>query len=116
MSHENDTESQHSTTGAEGSLRKPEVPAIKLSAADQEDSLTLDAQGLKSDAMKHFFSPKLEEELANTSSLRRVRSSGKSFQCTGFDGCNMTFSRSEHLARHVRKHTGASRTNLGREY
>ncbi|CAD6902722.1 unnamed protein product [Tilletia laevis] len=28
------------------------------------------------------------------------------FQCRGFEGCNMTFSRSEHLARHVRKHTG----------
>ncbi|KAL9932705.1 hypothetical protein V8E36_008404 [Tilletia maclaganii] len=28
------------------------------------------------------------------------------FQCRGFPGCNMTFSRSEHLARHVRKHTG----------
>lgn len=31
---------------------------------------------------------------------------GKTFQCTGFEGCAMSFSRSEHLARHVRKHTG----------
>lgn len=30
----------------------------------------------------------------------------KSFQCTGFGDCRMTFTRSEHLARHVRKHTG----------
>ena len=28
------------------------------------------------------------------------------FQCTGFPGCNMSFTRSEHLARHRRKHTG----------
>ncbi|PWN20042.1 hypothetical protein BCV69DRAFT_217230 [Microstroma glucosiphilum] len=28
------------------------------------------------------------------------------FQCRGFGDCNMTFTRSEHLARHIRKHTG----------
>lgn len=33
-------------------------------------------------------------------------SGGKTFHCSGFDGCAMSFSRSEHLARHVRKHTG----------
>jgi hypothetical protein len=30
----------------------------------------------------------------------------KIFQCTGFGDCRMTFTRSEHLARHIRKHTG----------
>ncbi|GAA5965232.1 hypothetical protein JCM3765_006363 [Sporobolomyces pararoseus] len=30
----------------------------------------------------------------------------KMFRCTGFGDCQMTFTRSEHLARHVRKHTG----------
>lgn len=36
------------------------------------------------------------------------RSSGqaKVFQCSGFGECAMVFSRSEHLARHIRKHTG----------
>lgn len=36
----------------------------------------------------------------------RSKSKTKVFQCTGYDDCNMTFSRSEHLARHIRKHTG----------
>lgn len=31
---------------------------------------------------------------------------GKVFQCTGFPNCNKSFTRSEHLARHRRKHTG----------
>ncbi|KAG0346026.1 hypothetical protein BG004_002616 [Podila humilis] len=31
---------------------------------------------------------------------------GKMFQCTGFGDCRMVFTRSEHLARHARKHTG----------
>ncbi|KAG8902902.1 hypothetical protein FRB99_003961 [Tulasnella sp. 403] len=30
----------------------------------------------------------------------------KTFQCRGFGECRMVFSRSEHLARHIRKHTG----------
>lgn len=33
-------------------------------------------------------------------------SKGRVFQCTGYPGCNMSFTRSEHLARHKRKHTG----------
>lgn len=31
---------------------------------------------------------------------------GRVFQCTGYPGCLMLFTRSEHLARHKRKHTG----------
>ncbi|KAF7354033.1 hypothetical protein MVEN_01090200 [Mycena venus] len=30
----------------------------------------------------------------------------KTFQCAGYGECRMVFSRSEHLARHIRKHTG----------
>ncbi|KAI0031637.1 hypothetical protein K488DRAFT_51682, partial [Vararia minispora EC-137] len=30
----------------------------------------------------------------------------KTFQCRGYGDCRMVFSRSEHLARHIRKHTG----------
>ncbi|ORX62413.1 hypothetical protein DM01DRAFT_1404061 [Hesseltinella vesiculosa] len=30
----------------------------------------------------------------------------KLFQCTGYGNCRMVFTRSEHLARHMRKHTG----------
>ncbi|KAF9368679.1 hypothetical protein CPC16_005127 [Podila verticillata] len=33
-------------------------------------------------------------------------SKGKLFQCSGFGDCRMVFTRSEHLARHARKHTG----------
>lgn len=30
----------------------------------------------------------------------------KNFRCEGYPGCNMSFSRAEHLARHIRRHTG----------
>ncbi|KAI8968261.1 hypothetical protein BDF20DRAFT_964238 [Mycotypha africana] len=35
-----------------------------------------------------------------------TRAPAKLFKCTGFGNCNMVFTRSEHLARHQRKHTG----------
>ncbi|KAG2195278.1 hypothetical protein INT47_005053 [Mucor saturninus] len=38
---------------------------------------------------------------------KRTRNSRpKVFQCTGYGDCKMVFTRSEHLARHLRKHTG----------
>ncbi|GAA5868842.1 hypothetical protein JCM8547_002844 [Rhodosporidiobolus lusitaniae] len=36
----------------------------------------------------------------------KKKNSAKLFRCNGFGECQMTFTRSEHLARHVRKHTG----------
>lgn len=36
----------------------------------------------------------------------KKKGKGRTFQCTGFPGCTMSFTRSEHLARHIRKHTG----------
>ncbi|KAI7900305.1 uncharacterized protein BX663DRAFT_518210, partial [Cokeromyces recurvatus] len=46
---------------------------------------------------------------ASSSSMHQKKSRStkpKLFQCTGFGDCHMVFTRSEHLARHTRKHTG----------
>lgn len=44
---------------------------------------------------------------STTSQYKKSRSTKpKLFQCTGFGSCHMVFTRSEHLARHTRKHTG----------
>ncbi|KAI0255193.1 hypothetical protein BJV78DRAFT_1178202, partial [Lactifluus subvellereus] len=43
----------------------------------------------------------------NGGASRRYRPApAKTFQCRGYGDCRMVFSRSEHLARHIRKHTG----------
>ncbi|CAN3376295.1 hypothetical protein DIRU0_E26500 [Diutina rugosa] len=42
----------------------------------------------------------------DSKSSKKRPTKGRVFQCTGFPGCNMSFTRSEHLARHKRKHTG----------
>ncbi|KAK9244472.1 hypothetical protein V1506DRAFT_476577 [Lipomyces tetrasporus] len=42
----------------------------------------------------------------STTSRRSKSRPPKVFQCSGYGNCHMTFTRSEHLARHIRKHTG----------
>lgn len=36
----------------------------------------------------------------------KYKSPEKPFKCLGYGDCNMAFTRAEHLARHIRKHTG----------
>ncbi|KAG0236770.1 hypothetical protein BGX31_003806 [Mortierella sp. GBA43] len=47
-----------------------------------------------------------DSEAMNESQQPVKTHKGKIFQCTGFGDCRMVFTRSEHLARHARKHTG----------
>ncbi|EKM83329.1 hypothetical protein AGABI1DRAFT_125783 [Agaricus bisporus var. burnettii JB137-S8] len=60
-------------------------------------------------------SPDLQHDMAATAVAAQQPQSGpkryrpapaKTFQCRGYGECRMVFSRSEHLARHIRKHTG----------
>ncbi|KAK4520611.1 uncharacterized protein ATC70_006489 [Mucor velutinosus] len=46
-----------------------------------------------------------QDNKSETSS-RGGNAKSKMFQCTGYGECRMVFTRSEHLARHMRKHTG----------
>lgn len=50
--------------------------------------------------------PKMTNNTMQTATLAKKKAKGRTFQCTGYPDCNMTFTRSEHLARHIRKHTG----------
>ncbi|ODQ63892.1 hypothetical protein NADFUDRAFT_52880 [Nadsonia fulvescens var. elongata DSM 6958] len=46
-------------------------------------------------------------QTASVSLAKRSKAKyAKVFQCTGYGDCRMMFTRSEHLARHIRKHTG----------
>ena len=46
-----------------------------------------------------------DAELGEADSAARKKK-GQRFFCTGYPPCNLSFTRSEHLARHIRKHTG----------
>ncbi|KAI0806583.1 hypothetical protein C8Q74DRAFT_1179815, partial [Fomes fomentarius] len=51
--------------------------------------------------------PRLAPPATSAAGKSRYRPApAKTFQCRGYGECRMVFSRSEHLARHIRKHTG----------
>ncbi|KAI8090048.1 uncharacterized protein BX664DRAFT_334570 [Halteromyces radiatus] len=43
---------------------------------------------------------------SHSTTKKRIFRRLKQFRCDGYGDCDMVFSRSEHLARHIRKHTG----------
>ncbi|KAJ1972583.1 Up in starvation, partial [Dimargaris xerosporica] len=65
-------------------------------AANSRGSSPLSAQGRKSGKLK---------SAQATSTATHIPGKGKVFQCS-YPNCTMVFTRSEHLARHSRKHTG----------
>ncbi|KAI9890121.1 MAG: hypothetical protein M1814_004520 [Vezdaea aestivalis] len=46
------------------------------------------------------------ESLGGEGSKSSKKKKGQRFYCTDYHPCNLSFTRSEHLARHIRKHTG----------
>lgn len=47
-----------------------------------------------------------DEESINADGTRTKKKKSQRFYCTDYPPCNLSFTRSEHLARHIRKHTG----------
>ncbi|KAL2259816.1 hypothetical protein VTK26DRAFT_6371 [Humicola hyalothermophila] len=45
-------------------------------------------------------------ESVNTDGTKAKKKKSQRFYCTDYPPCNLSFTRSEHLARHIRKHTG----------
>lgn len=68
---------------------------------DDDDENAMDVDPTKDD------SEGLDDdtEQGETGSTSRKKK-GQRFFCTGYPPCNLSFTRSEHLARHIRKHTG----------
>ncbi|EOR02796.1 hypothetical protein E3P92_01889 [Wallemia ichthyophaga] len=76
-------------------LQQPSQPPLSIQEPLQDPSPPK-AQGRRRKADTNHVGPQ-----------RKPRSQpSKLFQCTGYGNCSMQFTRSEHLARHVRKHTG----------
>ena len=84
--------SQQATTKAEQSPQTQKDP-IDADAMDVDDP---DQDDPESD----------EDDDATEGDGSSRKKKGQRFFCTGYPPCNLSFTRSEHLARHIRKHTG----------
>ncbi|KAF7329154.1 hypothetical protein MKEN_00176000 [Mycena kentingensis (nom. inval.)] len=75
---------------------------------DPDLDLDVDAEGELDQLSSPATAIPTSAPLAATSGVaKRYRpAQAKTFQCRGYGECRMVFSRSEHLARHIRKHTG----------
>ncbi|KAJ6473684.1 hypothetical protein C8R45DRAFT_403432 [Mycena sanguinolenta] len=83
---------------------------LELDHAHAAEMTLLDAGGLSAMGVPPPSSTALAASAAGKDSGgvgKRYRpAAAKTFQCRGYGECRMVFSRSEHLARHIRKHTG----------
>lgn len=76
-----------------------------------DDQGELSPTGSSSADMAALVAPNNPTILSATAGIQGVNkryrpAPAKTFQCRGYGECRMVFSRSEHLARHIRKHTG----------
>ncbi|KAL0064932.1 Up in starvation [Marasmius tenuissimus] len=106
------------------SVPGPEITSTSIAPAQNSNSISSRTQGspkseLASPSLAQLGSPSTQatattqDDMAAVVALptgtlnKRYRPTpAKTFQCRGYGECRMVFSRSEHLARHIRKHTG----------
>ncbi|KAL2415414.1 C2H2 finger domain transcription factor dvrA [Exophiala dermatitidis] len=69
----------------------------------RQDSGSMDIDDDDDDNDPHGSDNDAEAGEADSASKKKK---GQRFFCTGYPPCNLSFTRSEHLARHIRKHTG----------
>ena len=89
--------------------QRPEGP--KTSRGNETSSTTLSGHARTSSASDELMNDSEgengsdhEDEAGNAPPSKKKK--GQRFFCTDFPPCNLSFTRSEHLARHIRKHTG----------
>ncbi|KAI2792885.1 C2H2 finger domain transcription factor dvrA [Penicillium oxalicum] len=80
-----------------GSARPSAPGHARTSSVVSEDAMNVDSEGERDGSDQ-------ETELGGAPPSKKKK--GQRFFCTDFPPCNLSFTRSEHLARHIRKHTG----------
>lgn len=88
-----------SQPAAESHLTSQSTPEPSEAARRDSDSMDVD------DLDKDDPDSDGEDEAGDGDTASRKKK-GQRFFCTGYPPCNLSFTRSEHLARHIRKHTG----------
>ncbi|KAJ5174690.1 transcriptional regulator family: C2H2 zinc finger [Penicillium canariense] len=86
-----------SSRGNDGPARPSLSGHSRTTSAMSDDTMDIDSEGDR-DGSDHETEP--------GSAPPSKKKKGQRFFCTDFPPCNLSFTRSEHLARHIRKHTG----------
>lgn len=94
-------------SAASGAVQEPlageEDSTQVLQMSDHKHSSS-DAMDINDSADEQDGSDHDDDQDEDGSASRKKK--GQRFFCTGYPPCNLSFTRSEHLARHIRKHTG----------
>ncbi|TKA23601.1 hypothetical protein B0A50_07435 [Salinomyces thailandicus] len=92
---------QDRTKEGEGSLKRNSTHMSNISNEDDDVDMDEfdDEHGIEEDASDN-------ESVTSDSQRPSKKKKGQRFFCTDFPPCHLSFTRSEHLARHIRKHTG----------
>ncbi|CAG9956151.1 unnamed protein product [Clonostachys rosea f. rosea IK726] len=96
----------HSATGPAGrpkneAARQPHMPP------QRRDSMDIDMDGSDGETGVGDDGLGSDDESVNADGTRSgKKKKSQRFYCTDYPPCNLSFTRSEHLARHIRKHTG----------
>lgn len=94
---DNENNTQNGTTNTENSSRSRPASKGAVAASDEMSLAESDGEREGSDH---------EAEPGGDNAPPSKKKKGQRFYCTDFPPCNLSFTRSEHLARHIRKHTG----------
>lgn len=101
-----DHSSNPRTSGSSISQKQESPEQNQVSATDRRDAdeAITDSMDIGDDDLDQAGSDNDAEGGEADSASRKKK--GQRFFCTGYPPCNLSFTRSEHLARHIRKHTG----------
>ncbi|KAK6524162.1 hypothetical protein TWF694_005823 [Orbilia ellipsospora] len=81
--------------------------ALKLADNDDSPAVASDSSTPSGSAGNSATTPATSTTATSTTGpTKGKKKKQQKFFCEGFEGCNLSFTRSEHLLRHVRKHTG----------
>ncbi|EWC45916.1 hypothetical protein DRE_04923 [Drechslerella stenobrocha 248] len=81
--------------------------ALKLADNDDSPAMASEAGTPSGSVSATSANPGAASSTASSATATKgKKKKQQKFFCEGFEGCNLSFTRSEHLLRHVRKHTG----------
>ncbi|KAJ3473740.1 hypothetical protein NLG97_g10156 [Lecanicillium saksenae] len=84
----------HSETGNSSATTSPNRDSMDVDMDDSDEAAGADDNGGS------------DGESVNDDGTKSKKKKSQRFYCTDYPPCNLSFTRSEHLARHIRKHTG----------